>query len=87
MYLFMGLQYRLLCEFDIIRSQIKLYGFYTTSSRANGYIEFTPYNKGNLWKIRFYGKMYKVFYGTKDISYTTSLQDCITLINQSRLII
>lgn len=83
MRILMSWEHMLMYQFDIIRFQNRLFGFYTTSSKANGYIEFTPYSKGNLWKIRFYGKMFKVFYGTKDIAYTTSLQDCIKLIKQN----
>lgn len=59
--------------------------FYSTSTpKALGkYREYTPFNKGNLWKIRYYfNGHFKVFYGTKEKAYCTSLSDCLKIAKQ-----
>jgi len=61
-------------------------GFFTTTKAGlSKYVEFTPYFKGNLFKIRLFAEgHYKVYFGTKELSYCTSLRDCFELINESQ---
>jgi hypothetical protein len=60
---------------------IKIRKFYTDTKRAYDYTEITPYNKGNLWKIRcFYQGYYHVYYGTFKKAYCTTIQDAINFI-------
>lgn len=80
MRLLMGWQQALLFEFGINRMQAVIPGFYTHGPKETRYIEFTPYSKGNLWKIRYYGKYFKVYYGTIDKYYCTSFVECFASI-------
>jgi hypothetical protein len=61
-------------------------GFFTDTKAARGkYVEFTPYNKGNLWKLRyFYNGHFRVFFGTKEIAYCTTLKDCLPFIQPKK---
>jgi len=65
-----------------------LHGFFTDTKAARGkYIEFTPYNKGNLWKLRYFHQGYfNVFFGTTQIAYCTTLKDCLSFIQPKQLI-
>lgn len=57
--------------------------FHTETRKAYDYIELTPYNKGNLWKIRCFHHHFRVYYGTQNRAYCTTLQDCLKLIPKS----
>lgn len=59
--------------------------FDTSTPKAHGaYREYTPHNIGNLWKVRYYaGGYFKVFFGTKEVAYCTSLADCLKITGKS----
>lgn len=81
--LLMGLDQKMQLDFAFLAHNINLNGFFTSTNKAFDYLEFTPYNKGNLYKIRYYYKGYfKVFYGTTQRAYCTNLHDCLKIINQ-----
>lgn len=84
----MGLDQTMLYDLSIMIYSCKgLRGFYTDTKSARGkYVEFTPFNKGNLWKIRyFYYGYFKVYFGTKEIAYCTTLKDCLQTIQPKQL--
>lgn len=55
--------------------------WFTDTSKAIDWIEITPYNKGNLWKIRcLFNKTFHVYYGTVRTVYCTTLQDALSFI-------
>jgi len=48
------------------------------------YVELSPYNKGNLYKIRVafsQGLIFNVYYGTKHIAYCTTLKSALKIVN------
>lgn len=87
MKLLMGLEQKMVFDFMFMMQHEKLHGFITNRRSLNSkYIEFTPYNKGNLWKLRyFYEGHFKVFYGTKETAYCTTLKDCLSIIQPKQL--
>lgn len=57
--------------------------FWTDTRRAYNYAELTPYNKGNLWKIRcFSNGHFDVYFGTVKKAYCTTIQDALKLISK-----
>jgi len=60
----------------------KIMWFYTSTKRAYEYAEFTPFNKGCLYKVRQYGAYLKVYYGTKEIAHCTTPKDAYNFIIQ-----
>lgn len=82
--LLMGVDQKLDFDFRLMVFYQKRGGvFYPTSTpKARGkYCEYTPFSKGNLWKIRYYlGGYFKVFFGTTERAYCTSLGDCLKII-------
>lgn len=71
--------------FSDVMSRQKIKWFYTSTKKAFDYAEFTPFNKGCLFKIRRYSTHFKVFFGTKELCYSTSLADCLKVI-ENRMI-
>ena len=84
----MGLDQKMLYDLNIMIYSCKgLHGFYTDTKAARGkYVEFTPFNKGNLWKLRyFYHGYFRLYFGTKEIAYCTTLKDCLQIIQPKKL--
>lgn len=52
----------------------------TTTKKAIDYREYTPFNKGGLWKVRKFFKFFHVYYGTQKMAYCTSLNSCLDFI-------
>lgn len=78
-----GLQQKIVFDFFVALDYYKNKDrFFPTDTKvANDYVEYTPYNKGNLWKIRLYFNKIDVYYGTKKKAYTTNIQDALKFIN------
>jgi hypothetical protein len=85
--LLMGTDQKMDWDFKFMVHYMKLgVAFYPTSTPKSfgKYREYTPYNKGNLWKIRYYLPSYfKVFYGTIEKAYCTTITDCLKVINNN----
>lgn len=83
----MGLEQKMVFDLMFMIHHEGLYGFNTNQKASKAkYLEFTPYNKGNLFKLRYYPEgHFKVFYGTKEIAYCTTLKDCLPFIQPKKL--
>lgn len=80
----MGFESKMLYDlhFEMLFHKLMFKFFITTTKIAIGYIELTPFNKGNLWKIRkFYG-YYHVYYGTKKICYCSTILSVYKIVNK-----
>lgn len=81
--MYMGLKqkltFELSIEFSLLAPKRKI--FNTTTNHDNC-IWITPFNKGNLWKIKRTYQAFYVYYGTIQKIYATSLKDCLNFINQ-----
>lgn len=87
-YIFLtGTRGKLSFDFEIERRMIgdKIKWFQTTTKKAKGYIERTPFNKGNLWKVRKYMQHYDVYFGTKKVAYCTNLESVIKTIKHEHI--
>lgn len=82
--LLMGIDQKMDFEFRFLALNSGFRFFNTSTPKARGkYVEYTPFNIGNLWKIRYYlGGYFKVFYGTQEKAYCTTLDDCIKQLKQ-----
>lgn len=56
--------------------------FFTETRQAHDYIELTPYNKGNIWKIRCFKHSFHVYFGTTIKAYCTTIRDAIRFITK-----
>jgi hypothetical protein len=83
----MGLHQKIAFDFRLMLCNNKVNGYFTNTNQSKGrYVEFTPYNKGNLYKIRYYRDGYlKVFYGTKELAYCTTIKDCLQIIQPKQI--
>lgn len=85
--LLMGIDQKIDFEFTLMYFHQKREDifFLTSTPKARGkYREYTPFNKGNLWKIRYYlPGHFKVFYGTIEKAYCTTFTDCLKVINNN----
>ena len=80
--LVMGFKQAIMYNTSLRLVGVKMKCFWTDTRRAYDYAEITPYNKGNLWKIRcFYDGHYDVYHGTIKKAYCTTIQDVINFIN------
>lgn len=82
--IYMGIKQKLYYDFaiEIMFTKVGFKYFNTTTKRTVGYIEITPFNKGNLTKIRKYHDHYEVWYATRKIAYCTTLLSVYKLITK-----
>lgn len=83
--MFMALRQKLWfdLQIEVYSSGIKGKWFDTTTKYDKDCIWITPFNKGNLWKIKRTFKCYYVYYGTFNKIYATSFKDCLNYINKN----
>lgn len=81
--MYVSIQQRLLFEISLtFQYDFPGVKYFTCSYKTHpNSIWITPYNNGNLWKIKVTGHIYRVYYGTTKKIYATSLKDCIDYIN------
>lgn len=81
----MKIDYEFWFQYHLLNPTFK--AFTTSTPVSSGkYREYTIHNKGSLWKIRLYLEgHFKVFYGTQEKAYCTTLKDCINIITTKQL--
>lgn len=70
---------------EAISIPLRVRFFSTSTPKSCGeYREYTPFNKGSLWKIRYYpAGHFKVFYGTQEKAYCSTLVECLKITNNN----
>lgn len=78
----MGMQQKIMWDVSCMKEFHKIPGrmFYTDTKKAHDYIEITPYNKGNLWKIRCFFNYFHIYHGTIRKAYCSTFIDAINFI-------
>lgn len=82
-HILMSVKSKIIFDSYFMLRETKIKFFWTDTPKAIDHAELTPYNKGNLWKIRcFYDGSCRVYYGTIKKAWCTTIIDAINFINK-----